>query len=101
MRQDDLIRELEKAREALHWAEEHLVKVNEANAALHCNTTVWHSPLTTQVHNARESMERVIADLRADIEAKLSLAAGNRAQREAEMHNRSVLLGGQTEWTER
>jgi predicted nucleic acid-binding Zn-ribbon protein len=69
MRQDDLIRELEKAHEALKWAEDHLVAVNKANAALHCNTTVWHSPLTTQVHNARESMERVLADLRAAEEA--------------------------------
>jgi hypothetical protein len=65
MRQDDLIRELEKAREALQWTEKHLVAVNQANAALHINETVWHSPLTTQVHNARESMERVLADLKA------------------------------------
>jgi hypothetical protein len=63
--QADLIRELEKAHEALQWAEEFLVKTNEANAALHVNPRVFHSPLTTQVHNARESMERVIVDLKA------------------------------------
>lgn len=69
MKQDDLIRELEKAREALHWAEKHLCATNEANAALHCNERVFYSPLTTQVHNARESLERVLADLKADGEA--------------------------------
>lgn len=69
MIQADLIRELEKAHEALHWAEKHLCASNEANAALHCNERVFYSPLTTQVHNARESMERVIADLRAGEEA--------------------------------
>ena len=68
MRRDDLIRELEKAHEALKWTEEHLAKTNEANAALHCNERVFYSPLTTQVHNARESMERVLADLRASEE---------------------------------
>lgn len=64
MKREDLLRELHKAHEALVWAERHLMTANEANAALHCNVKVFfYSPLTTQVHNARESLERVIVDV--------------------------------------
>ncbi len=66
MTNEDLIRELDKATEALSWAEKHLTRENEANAALHCNERVFYSPLTTQVHNALESLERVLLDLRSE-----------------------------------
>jgi hypothetical protein len=59
----DLIRELSKIEEALRWAEKHLCLTNEANAALHCNERVFYSPLTTQVHEARESASRILVEL--------------------------------------
>ncbi|MHC3474653.1 hypothetical protein ACYF6T_38990 [Streptomyces sp. 7R007] len=66
MRADDLTRELGKALEALRWTKRHLTAVNEGNAALHCNERVFYSPLTTQVHEAVLSLERVTADLDSD-----------------------------------
>lgn len=63
MTPEDFLRELAKALEALTWAEKYLTLENEANAALHLNPRVFYSPLTTQVHNARESLERVLAEL--------------------------------------
>ena len=65
MKRDDCVRELEKVYESLVWAERHLTAKNEANAALHCNEKVFYSPLTTQVHNARESVERLLAEFAA------------------------------------
>lgn len=63
MTTDDLARELGKAIEALTWAEKYLTRENESNAALHCNDRVFYSPLTTQVHEARESLERVLVQV--------------------------------------
>jgi hypothetical protein len=65
---DDLVRELEKTAEALAWTERHLTHTNEANAAMHCNERIFYSPLTTQVHNALESTERLIAELKDEVE---------------------------------
>lgn len=65
MNQKDLIRELEKAHDALKWTEMYLTRENEANAALHLNMRVFYSPLTTQVHEAQKSLSQVIADLSA------------------------------------
>ena len=45
----DLRRELEKARQALIAAQSHLAAHAEANAALHCATTVMYSPLHARV----------------------------------------------------
>ncbi len=59
----DLVRELGKIREALTWAEQHLTHVDEANAALHCNPRVFYSPLTGAVHEAWQSLNRVLTDL--------------------------------------
>lgn len=60
---ENLIRELRKAIDTLVWAEKYLTSENEANAALHTNEKVFYSPLTTQVHNARESLERMADQL--------------------------------------
>lgn len=63
MERSDLLRELTKAQEALSWTEKYLTRENEANAALHLNERVFYSPLTTQVHEAAESLARVLTDL--------------------------------------
>lgn len=63
MERSDLLRELTKAQEALSWTERYLTRENEANAALHLNERVFYSPLTTQVHEAVESLTRVLTDL--------------------------------------
>jgi hypothetical protein len=60
---EDLIRELRKAVDTLTWAEKYLTSENEANAALHMNTKVFYSPLTTQIHHARGSLERMVEQL--------------------------------------
>lgn len=58
----DLRRELEKARIALIAAQSHLASHAEANAALHCATTVMYSPLhatvTTAIHGVEKALER-------------------------------------------
>ena len=48
----DMRRELDKARDALTAAQTHLAAHAEANAALHCATTVMYSPLHARVANA-------------------------------------------------
>lgn len=63
MEHSDLLRELTKAKEAMVWTEKYLTRRNEADAALHLNERVFYSPLTTQVHEASESLGRVIVDL--------------------------------------
>lgn len=63
MERSDLLRELAKAQEALTWTEKYLTRENEANAALHLNERIFYSPLTSQVHDAAESLGRVIVDL--------------------------------------
>lgn len=59
MTSDDLNRELKKIGDALAWADQHLSRDNESNAALHCADRVLYSPLTVAVANARESLDRV------------------------------------------
>ncbi len=66
MQHEDLIRELTKILDTLAWAEKHLAFQNEANAALHLNERVFYSPLTTQVHNAYESVERLLLELKQE-----------------------------------
>ena len=66
MEHRDLLRELLKIQEALTWTEKYLTRENEANAALHLNERVFYSPLTTQVHDAAISLDRVITDLSGD-----------------------------------
>lgn len=86
MRTDDLTRELAKVLEALRWTEKHLMATNEGNAALHCNPKVFYSPLTTQVHEAVLSLERVTADLGSEdtLQVASHLEAAERAQQEIE-----------------
>ncbi|MFD9564399.1 hypothetical protein [Streptomyces sp. NPDC059994] len=57
----DLRRELEKARLALIGAQTHLAAHAEMNAALHCSTTVMHSPLHAQVTAAIGQIEHALA----------------------------------------
>lgn len=57
----DLRRELEKAREALTGAEQHLARHAEMNAALHCATTVMYSPLHAKVTTAIAGIEHALA----------------------------------------
>ncbi|MGW6910280.1 hypothetical protein [Streptomyces sp. NPDC054940] len=86
MRAHDLTRELAKALDALRWTEKHLMATNEGNAALHCNPKVFYSPLTTQVHEAVLSLERVTADLGGEdtIPVASHREAAERAQQEIE-----------------
>jgi hypothetical protein len=57
----DLRRELEKgARLALIAAQSHLAAHAEANAALHCATTVMYSPLHARVTNAIQGVEQAL-----------------------------------------
>jgi hypothetical protein len=57
----DLRRELEKARLALIDAQSHLASHAEANAALHCATTVMYSPLHAKVTNTIAGIEHALA----------------------------------------
>lgn len=66
MDRSDLLRELAKVSDTLQWAEKYLTRENEANAALHMNERVFYSPLTSQVHEATLSVDRVIADLQEE-----------------------------------
>lgn len=61
MTPDDAQRELDKIADTLAWAEQHLSRNNEANAALHCNDRVMYSPLTSRVVEARRSVEMLTA----------------------------------------
>jgi len=56
----DLRRELEKARHALIDAQSHLAAHAEMNAALHCATTVMHSPLHAKVTAAIQQIEHAL-----------------------------------------
>lgn len=56
----DLRRELEKARLALIAAQSHLASHAEANAALHCATTVMYSPLHATVTAAIGQIEHAL-----------------------------------------
>lgn len=56
----DLHRELEKARLALIAAQSHLASHAEANAALHCATTVMYSPLHGVVTNAIHQLDQAL-----------------------------------------
>lgn len=57
----DLRRELEKARLALIASQSHLAAQGEMNAALHCATTVLHSPLHAKVTAAIQQIEHALA----------------------------------------
>ncbi|MFF4791887.1 hypothetical protein ACFY2M_19460 [Streptomyces sp. NPDC001276] len=57
----DLRRELEKAREALAGAEQHLARHAEMNAALHCAERVMYSPLHAKVTTAIAGIEHALA----------------------------------------
>lgn len=81
MRADDLTREVGKALEALQWTEKHLTATNEGNAALYCNPKEFYSPLTTQVHEAVLSMQRVITDLETEAAADQASNDGAAKQR--------------------
>jgi hypothetical protein len=56
----DLRRELEKARIALIDTQTHLAHHAEANAALHCSTTVMYSPLHAKVTAAIQQIEHAL-----------------------------------------
>lgn len=57
----DLRRELEKAREALTGAEQHLARHAEMNAALHCAERVMYSPLHAKVIAAIAGIDHALA----------------------------------------
>jgi hypothetical protein len=57
----DLRRELEKARAALIDAQSHLSAHAHMNAALHCATEVFHSPLHAKVTAAIQGIEHALA----------------------------------------
>lgn len=57
----DLRRELEKARYALVDAQSHLSAHAHMNAALHCATEVFHSPLHAKVTAAIQGIEHALA----------------------------------------
>jgi len=56
----DLRRELEKARITLIDAQTHLAHHAEANAALHCSTTVLYSPLHAKVTASIQQIEHAL-----------------------------------------
>lgn len=56
----DLIRELAKARDVLVATQTHLAHHAEANAALHCATTVIYSPLHARVTTAIEGIDQAV-----------------------------------------
>lgn len=56
----DLIRELAKASDTLAAAQTHLARHAEANAALHCATTVMYSPLHARVTAAIQGIDQAI-----------------------------------------
>ena len=56
MNNNDLVRELEKIREAVTLAVEHHEKANESNAALHASPKVLYSPLTVKLQQADASL---------------------------------------------
>lgn len=56
----DLRRELEKARITLIDTQTHLAHHAEANAALHCSTTVMYSPLHAKVTAAIQQIEHAL-----------------------------------------
>lgn len=59
---DDLKRELKKVQEAVDLAAEYHIKINEANSKLHCSDSVLHSPMTTKLILAKQSLERILND---------------------------------------
>lgn len=66
MTPDDRYRELAKAVDAVRWAVRHEGHHAEANAALHCNPEVFHSPLHKRLQDAVDGIERVMADISAE-----------------------------------
>ena len=59
---EDVKIELTKVLEAVDLASEYHIKINEANSKLHCSETVLHSPMTTKLILAKQSLERILND---------------------------------------
>lgn len=57
MTRDDMLRELDKIADGLHWAVKHHMLDNESNAALHCNPKVFYGPLTGRLVDAQDSVQ--------------------------------------------
>lgn len=53
-------RELEKVLEAVTLAAEYHTHINEANSKLHCSEKVLHSPMTTKLVLAQQSLEDIL-----------------------------------------
>jgi hypothetical protein len=69
----DLRRELEKARHALVDAQSHLSAHAEANAALHCATTVMYSPLHAKVSAAIAGIEHALSRTQLTVTATAAM----------------------------
>ncbi|MFE2710564.1 hypothetical protein ACFXKI_00885 [Streptomyces mirabilis] len=74
----DLRRELEKARDALAAAEEHLARHAEMNAALHCAERVMYSPLHAKVATAMHGVDHAIARTEPDPEDDAAIEGSRR-----------------------
>jgi hypothetical protein len=68
----DLERELDKIVLATRWAERHLTRYDEANAAVHMERPVYHSPLTSAMHEANMALTRLL-----DLAIKGEIAAAS------------------------
>lgn len=62
---EDYDRELQKALDTLNQVDKYLSAMNESNAALHCSSTIIHSPLTMKVKGTIINLEAV--RLRLDV----------------------------------
>lgn len=59
---EDLTRELQKAKEAIDLAVTYHTKINEANSALHSSDKVLYSPMTNKLIMAQQSLDRILQD---------------------------------------
>ena len=62
----NLVRELEKIRDAVRAADLHFRAKDEMNAALHLAATVRSTPLAAEIAVARDSLDRLIAMLQSE-----------------------------------
>lgn len=62
----DLIRQLEKVRDAVEVADAHFQAESRMNAALHMNPTVRPAPLAVAVATALDDLTNLIVDLTND-----------------------------------
>jgi hypothetical protein len=74
----DLRRELEKAREALAGAEQHLARHAEMNAALHCAERVMYSPLHGKVAAAMNGVDHALARTEPDPDDDAAIESSRR-----------------------